>query len=201
MVKGTLYANRIFWYAKRLSSATWAIAYPPVPWATVTDKENIMKKNWSAIAVVGNEQLRHNLIAATGEVAQGLAQGFPQYFLGDGEPHPQPNRDDFVRLVSEIKRRDDVIQACKDAGLPFQRFGFSGSCKGSTDGVSYAKGGYNTTANGWGDYFYRSSKKRGETLEYEGAEWLVVWNGYSSGDAYSFSGHSLVVVPVTALIG
>ena len=157
-----------------------------------------MKKNWVEIAKVGNEQLRMNLISAKGEVAEGLRQGFPQYFLAEGEIHPKPNRTDFIRLVSEMRRRDDVVQACKDAGLPFQRFFFSGSCRGSVDGVSYAKGGYNTVANGWGDYFYRSSKRRGDTLEYKGAEWVVIWNGYGAGDAYSFSVHSLVIVPVDA---
>jgi hypothetical protein len=153
-------------------------------------------KNWAAIANVGNEQLRINLISAQGEIVEGLAQGFPQYFLAESERHPKPSREDFIRLVSEIGRRDNVVQACKDAGLPHQMLAFRGSCRGSTDGVSYSEGGYNTTANGWGSYFYRSTKKRGATLEYKGAEWFVVWNGFSKGDAYSFSSHSLIIVPV-----
>jgi len=164
-------------------------------------KESIMKKNWTAIATVGNEQLRHNLIAATGDVAQGLAQGFPQYFLSDDEEHPRPVREEFLNIVKEMRRRDEIVQACKDAGISHQRFSFSGSCRGAVDGVSYADGGYSTTANGWGDYFYRSTKREGDTLEYEGAEWVVVWNGYSSGSADCFAGHSLVVVPTEALIG
>jgi hypothetical protein len=159
----------------------------------------IQQKNWTAIANVGNEQLRKSLIAAQGEIAEGLARGFPQYFLRDGETHPRPNRADFTRLVSEMKRRDDVVKACKDAGLPFQQFGFSGSCEGRVDGVSYAKKGYDTVANGWGDYFWRSNSKRGETLQYEGAEWMVVWNGFMLGDASFFDSHTLIVVPVAAL--
>jgi hypothetical protein len=159
----------------------------------------MVTKNWQEIANIGNEQLRMSVIAANGEIAEGLQKGFPQYFLTEDETHPQLNRTDFIRLVSEMKRRDDVVQACKDAGLPFQRFSFSGSCSGPTDGVSYAKGGYNTVANGWGQNFWRCVKKQGETLDYEGAQWVVVWNGYSSGDSYSFATHSLIIVPVAAL--
>ena len=156
-------------------------------------------KNWKAIANVDNEQLRLNLISAQGEIANGLAQGFPEYFLTEGEEHPKPSRDEFIRLVSEINRRDSVVQACKDAGLPHQIFAFRGSCRGATDGISYPSGGYDTVRNGWGSYFYRSNQKRGEVLEHEGAKWLVVWNGFGSGDAYSFDSHSLIVVPVEAL--
>lgn len=162
-------------------------------------QENIMTKNWQKIAEVGNQQLRMCLIASKGEIAEGLSKGFPQYFLAEGETHPKPNRVDFTRLMSEMMRRDDVVQACKDAGLPFQRFGFSGSSSGSTDGISYAKGGYDTVRHGWAEYFWRSSKKRGETLEYEGAEWLVVWNGFGAGSAYALDNHTLVIVPIDAL--
>lgn len=161
-------------------------------------QENIMK-NWQAIASVGNEQLRMSLIAAQGEVADGLKRGFPQYFLAEGEAHPKPNRSDLIRIVSEMNRRDTVVQMCKDAGLPFQRFGFSGNCNGRTDGVPYAKGGYGTLRNGQGSYFWRCSKKQGETLEYEGAEWLVVWNSFSAGSAETFDDHSVVIVPIEAL--
>ena len=157
-----------------------------------------MDKNWNMIALCGNEQLRLALIAAKGEVVGGLAKGFPQFFLAEGEVHPRPNRTDFIRLIQEMERSEHVIQACKDAGLPYQRFSFSGHCNGETGGVPYAKGGYDTVANGWGDYFFACSKYQGGTLEHKGAEWIVVWNGYSSGDASSFTRHSLVIVPSEA---
>lgn len=127
----------------------------------------MVRKNWKAIAEVGNEQLRINLITA--------------------------------HLVQNIDRRDDVVQACKDAGLPYKQFGFRGSCRGSTEGVSYAQGGYGTVRYGHLAYFYRSSQKRGNEIEYEGASWLVLWNGYSSGSAEFPGSHSLVIVPVEAL--
>ena len=156
-------------------------------------------KNWAEIAKAGNEQLRMNLITAQGEIADGLAMGFPQYFLADGEEHPKPSRADFVRLVSDIDRRDVVVQACKDAGLPYQMFSFRGSCSGNTDGVSYTQGGYSTVRYGWLANFYRSSKRRGGELEYEGASWLVVWNGYGAGSAEWPSSHSLIILPLEAL--
>jgi hypothetical protein len=159
----------------------------------------MVKKNWMAIANIGSEQLRMSVISARGEIAEGLARGFPQYFLREGETHPLPNRADFIRLVSEMKRRDEVVQACKDAGIPFQQFNCKGTRRGSADGVSYAEGGYPTVAWGWGDYFWQCSKRRGETLEYEGAEWMVVWNVFSRGDACSFDRHTLIIVPVGAL--
>ena len=157
------------------------------------------RKNWAAIANIGNEQLRMNLITAQGDIADGLVKGFPQYFLAKGEEHPKPSRTDFIRLVSEIDRRDTVVQACKDAGLPHQMFSFRGSCSGNTDGISYAQGGYSTVRYGYLANFYRSSKRRGGELEYEGASWLVVWNGYGSGSAEWPASHSLIIVPFAAL--
>lgn len=156
-------------------------------------------KNWKAISECGNEQLRMALIASKGEIVEGLATGFPQYFLAEDASIELPTREKLLELVRESGQRDSVIQMLKDLGLPHQRFSFSGSNKGSTDGVSYSKGGYDTVANGWGEYFYRSTKKPGEVVEHESAQWLVVWNGYSSGSPYSFAYHTLIIVPVEAL--
>lgn len=158
-----------------------------------------MKKDWKKIAGAGNQQLRLSLISAQGEIAEGLSRGFPQYFLAEGETLCLPDRRQLLELVREAGRRDKVLQIIKELGLPHQRLGFSGSCLGTTKGVSYSEGGYDTVACGWGDYFYRSSKSRGDTLEYEGATWLVVWNGFGGGDARSFDRHTLVIVPEEAL--
>lgn len=157
------------------------------------------KKNWRAISAVGNKPLRMNLIAASGEVAEGLAQGFPQCFLTEEEEHPRMSQEEFLAVVGTMERRDNVVEACKQAGIPHQRFCFTGTCRGFTDGVPYANGGYDTVRNGWGDYFWRCNKRQGETLEYNEAQWMVVWNGYVQGDVHMFSSHSLVLVPVDAL--
>ncbi len=157
----------------------------------------LARKNWQAIAACPNEQLRYSLIAASGDIAEGLAAGFPQYFLAEGEEHPAVSRTEFVAMVRAM-RRDDAVRACKDAGLPYALLQFSGSCEGRTDGVSYAKGGYNTTANGWAQKFWRTSQDPGKTLEYEGAEWVVCRNGFGAGDARFFDTHSLLLVPVEA---
>lgn len=160
----------------------------------------VATKNWKAISEVGNEQLRLNLIAASDEeMVEGLSRGFPQYFLAEGQEHPRLRRVEFLAVVDKMERRDDVVQACKDAGIPYQRFAFRGSCQGSTDGVPYAEGGYDTVAGGWGDYFWSCTKTQGDTLEYEGTQWMVVWNGYRKGSPHRFSSHSLVIVPVAAL--
>jgi hypothetical protein len=172
----------------------------PGPVGYNNGQENIMvTKNWKSISTVGNEQLRLNLITSSGDVTEGLSRGFPEHFLTEGQEHPRMTREELLALVGKMERRDDVVKACKDAGIPHQRFGFSGSCRGTTDGVPYANGGYDTTANGWGDYFWKTSKHQGEVLEYKDAQWLVVWNGSSKGNAHCFGSHSLVIVPIAAL--
>ena len=160
---------------------------------------NNMTKNWSAIAGCGNEQLRLTLIAADGETATGLAAGFPQYFLAAGEEPQQISVDALIALVGECANRDQALQVLKDQGLPHQRFCFSGSCSGRTDGVSYAKGGYPTVRHGWAQNFWRSNVPVGEPIEYEGAVWLVAYNGFSRGSAETVARHTLILVPLDAL--
>lgn len=156
-------------------------------------------KSWPAIATCSNEQLRLTLVAASGETATGLAAGFPQYFLAEGEVPAQISVDAFVALVTEAANRDQVLEVVKTQNLPHQRFGFSGSCSGRTDGVSYAKGGYSTVRHGWAQNFWRCSVSVGDLVEFEGAVWLVAWNGFSRGSAESFDHHTLVIVPLDAL--
>lgn len=156
-------------------------------------------KNWKAIAACRNEQLRHSLIAAQGEIADGLAAGFPQFFLAEGEDAPRPSREEFFQIVSEMTRRDDILQACRDAGLPYQRFGFEGSCVNSAPGVP-RRGPKPTSSKAPDDRFIRSSSRRGDEVEYEGAQWIVVWNGYSPGSPSVFASTSFVIVPAGVFV-
>lgn len=155
------------------------------------------RKNWKAISECRNEQLRHSLIAAQGEIAEGLAAGFPQFFLVEGEDAPCPSREEFFRVISEMTRRDDTLQACKEAGLPHQRFSFEGSCSGSTPGVP-KPGPKPTSSKAPDNRFIRSSSYRGDEVEYEGVRWIVVWNGYSPGSPSAFASTSFVIVPAGA---
>ncbi len=170
---------------------------PPIPWATVTDK--IQMKNWKAIAEVRNQQLRLTLISAQGETEEGLSKGFPQYFLAEGVKAELPEREKILSLVCEAKQLDKVLEILKEIGVPHQPFGFEGTCRGSVDGLSYAKEGYHTNNYGRLEYFYRSTKKLGDEVEYEGATWMVVWNGGTSGSPETPDYHTLVIVPVASL--
>jgi hypothetical protein len=161
-------------------------------------QDKTMKKNWKEIANIGNEQLRINLITCQGEVAEGLAKGFPKYFLAEGEEHPLPSRSEFLKLISEMDRRETVIGAVRDAGLPHQRFSFTGSKQGNTEGISYVESRYKTVRHGQLEYFFRSSKRQGEEVYYEGIKWVVVWNGYAAGAPEYPAAHSLVIVPIAA---
>lgn len=176
------------------------MAHPisPVPWATITDKEDTMRKNWKSIAAVSEMNTRLALVAAKGANAVALQKGFPDCFLAEGAEHPTLNRDALMILLKDL-RRDAVIEAVQTAGLPHHRFSLRGSCCGATDQVSYARGGYSTTANGWADYFWRCSKQVGEVVIWRDAEWLVVWNGFMRGDEYSFDAHTLIIVPTEAI--
>lgn len=155
-------------------------------------------KNWKAIAEVSNQQLRLTLISAQGEIEEGLIKGFPQYFLVEGVKPELPERKKILSLVQEAKQRDKVLGILKEIGVPHQRFSFEGSCRGSVDGLSYVEGSYNTNNYGRLEYFYRSVKKPGDEVEYEGTTWMVLWNGYSSGSAATPTYHTLVIVPIAS---
>ncbi len=158
-----------------------------------------MNKNWNQIAQAGNEQLRLLLISAQGEIAAGLARGFPQYFLSEGEQQQLPGKEQLIGVVKEAKRRDEVLQIMKDLGIPYQQFGYRGHCRGQVGGISKREGGYRSGQGDPLDYYKRSVQCSGDELEYKDAKWVVVWNGYSSGDAYTASVHTLVIIPVAAL--
>jgi hypothetical protein len=162
-------------------------------------QDKTMNKNWKEIAGCSNEQLRLNLVSAKGEIAEGLAKGFPQYFLADGETHPLISRSAFLAGTQSIDRRDELVAALKAAGLPHERFSFEGSSHArTTESVPYSDGGYNTTANGRGEYFFRSTAKVGAEVDYQGAKWVVVWNKYSPGCPSWFASHSFIIVPTAA---
>lgn len=147
------------------------------------------RKNWQAIAGCTNEQLRHNLIASSGDIAEGLAKGFPEFFLTNDEEHPRVEREEFIHLAAEMERRDDIQQACKDAGLPYMTLSFAGNCgPRTTDGLPYKKGGD----------FWRSTMETGEEVSHEGAVWVLVKNLFARGNIYIESRHSLVFVPADA---
>lgn len=160
---------------------------------------NNLKKNWIAIANVADEQLQLSLISCRDEVLCGLAQGFSQYFLEEGQVQLLPSREELLGLALRQKNRRETVTLLKELAVPFDCFRFSGHPRGYTDGVSYADGVYKTNGNGVGDYYYRSKKKTGETLLHKGAEWIVVRNTFSQGDGWTFSGHTQIVVPLSAL--
>lgn len=171
-------------------------AFPGTVGYSNGQKDTMSTKNWKAIAAVGDEQLRHLLISATGKVAEGLEKGFPQYF---GGTDVQVSREEIIRIAAEARHVDDLVNALKDMGVPVQKFGFTGTCKGSTSSYPYALGGYDTVRHGWGQYFFTSLRRSGETFEYKGAEWLVLWASFSRGSAQSFDRYTLIAVPVASL--
>jgi hypothetical protein len=150
-------------------------------------------RNWKEISRIKDDNLRLALIAANWETLAGLKKGFPQYFCDE---QVLPERHELMGLLDDGAK---ATQVCKDLGLPCEEFHFSGSSRGGTDGVSYSDGGYQTTANGWGDHFWRSTRRIGQTVEWKGATWLVVRNSFSAGSPHYFAGHTLVIVPEKAL--
>jgi hypothetical protein len=90
----------------------------------------------------------------------------------------------------------DIEYACKDNGIPYQKFGFVGVCQGVADGVPCR---YTTKEDESTTSFLHSTKNVGETLDYEGEEWVVVWNVYNPKKDGLYDGHSFVIVPVAAL--
>ncbi len=158
-----------------------------------------MKKNWKRISEIGNEQLRTLMVSAQGEIADGLAIGFPQYFLTEDEQQELPTKDQLLRLMKGAGRRDEILEILHRFGIPQQHFSFSGCCRGSVDCVSVNEEGYYTARYGWLANYRRSSKRQGEDVEYEGARWLVVWNSYAPGTPKHPSRHSLVIVPAEAI--
>ena len=101
----------------------------------------------------------------------------------------------LIELLLSAKSRHEIVQICKNHQIPFEQFKFTGYCKKSTLGVSYITDEFIKSSNQWRFYFCRSSKKRGEILNYEGSLWMVVWNScfYPSGD-FSSTTHVLIIV-------
>jgi hypothetical protein len=160
----------------------------------------VPEKNWPRIAECDNEQLQSVLIHAKGEVADGLERGFPQYFLAEGEQQERLSKEVFLKLVRQkLWRRDDVVALCKDLGVPCQKLNISGTCKGDINGPPYSSHGYFTAKKGFGQYFYRSTKKIGGEVEYEGATWIVVRNHFSPESKYTYATHTFAIVPAEAL--
>ncbi len=153
-------------------------------------------KNWKAISEITDENLRLLMIKTEGSLElEKLERGFPEFFT-DRKPFFEiPPISYLLKLLGEASSRDKVKKILLDLSIPVETLCFSGSCRGSITGVSYSEGGYDTTANGWGEYFYRSTARLGDIIEYKGAQWFVVRNGYSAGSGWCFASHSLFLIP------
>lgn len=102
---------------------------------------------------------------------------------------------DALEGILAITSKAVLITALNEARIPYEKLSFSGACKGISDGAPYAKGGYSTVRNGWGEYFWRSTAVKGGTIIFNDIEWVVAWNSYSRGDVYTFASHDLVLIP------
>lgn len=107
--------------------------------------------------------------------------------------------DELLKKLQKLKSWEEVFDYLMGDDYNPKVLRFQGTCNGSTDGVSYKQGGYDTVANGWGNYFWRSTKKEGEIVEHNGQNYIVMWNGFYTGDARSFDKHTLIIVPVNML--
>ncbi len=156
-------------------------------------------KNWKEISKVENESLRLALIQSKGETEEGFKAGFPQYFTGETQDYNEEDLASLIRILAEVKTTTQRTAICQEAELPVEVLCFEGSCCGSTDDISYVKSTYSTTANGTGERFYRTSKNVGERIFYKDIEWIILWDRFRAGDPYSFSFHSLGLLPVEFL--
>lgn len=161
----------------------------------------MVRKNWTQIAMVRSEQIRHALIAANAEDSEKLSKAYPECFLPEGAPAEPISYRNLMGLLVQARHRDDVLHMVKDLGLPYERISFAGHCNGAVEGVSYSDGGYQTVRNGYGANFYLCSKKQGEVVKYRDTNWMVVWNVFRRGDAHTFDTHTLVLVPGSAIEG
>lgn len=150
-------------------------------------------KNWQAIGKIKNQELREILIFAKGDLENALAEELPRYFQ-DNDSH-RIGKDEFVNLQVALTRKSDVLKICEIAGASVEKVEFRGTCKGFVDdGMPYSENPRELGAD-----FYRSRAKCGEIITHNNAEWIVVWNGYLHGDAFSFCEYEFIIAPVSAL--
>ena len=159
-----------------------------------------MRKNWQKIAEARDNPLLGNLILAKRFVDDGLIRDYPECFLGDEKQHPCLTQEEILFLTQKMRQmnRSLVKPLCADSGVPYKCFEFFGHKRGLTQGVSHVESQYTLPPlYNSKDNFLRCSKDLGEILEYEGADWMIIWNNSIRYEGEDF--HILVIVPVTAL--
>ncbi len=154
------------------------------------------KKNWKEIALISEATIRHALIHARGDHADRLCLAYPECFSKKNEA--KLSLKEILELTEKLSRKE-VEEVCSDSNIPCESFRFSGSCKGTTQGLPMKTGSYNAGSYGWSDEFRRSTLEPGETVLYKDCPWVVVRNGFIPGDVYTVSSHSLTIVPQEAL--
>lgn len=97
-------------------------------------------------------------------------------------------------VIKRTKTREGRVEMMETPGTIYRSF--SGMAKKDVPGISFSDGSYNTTANGWCEYFHCSTLKEGERFAHEGREYVCIRNTYSRGDAYYPSRHTFMAIPV-----
>jgi hypothetical protein len=152
-----------------------------------------MTKNRSLIALCQTGWARGKGPATIALTSEGELLGAVEFHPAAVGPQPGT---EFLELASKMDV-EDLTQACHVQGLPYLLFGFRGTYRGRTDGISYPGPAVGNSGQG---SFYRTKHLFGEVLEYQGAQWVVLCNNFDWNQNVPFALHKLLIVPPKEVI-